>query len=77
MVEHISLNPRVITFPGPMLDFLRVLLRISFLKDLEDEEAEDIIQEVGRICEFDHKDGTGVWSGMYVTIRFRAIAPIQ
>ncbi|QRW20315.1 methyltransferase domain protein [Rhizoctonia solani] len=75
VVEHISLNPRVINFPGSLVDFLRAIFRISYLKDLEDEEAGEVIQAISRICEFDHKDGAGAWTGMYVTIRFRAIAP--
>ncbi|KAH7336858.1 S-adenosyl-L-methionine-dependent methyltransferase [Rhizoctonia solani] len=75
-VEHISLNPRVSALPGPMVDFLHALYRISFLKDVSDEEAEEIIQEVSSICEYDQKDESGTWSAMYVTVRFRAIAPM-
>ncbi|KAJ1299283.1 hypothetical protein OPQ81_011868 [Rhizoctonia solani] len=75
-VEHISLNPRVSPLPGPMVDFLRALYRTAFLKDMSDEEAEGVLQEVSDICEFDQKDGMGTWSSMYVTVRFRAIAPM-
>ncbi|KDN36962.1 hypothetical protein RSAG8_10496, partial [Rhizoctonia solani AG-8 WAC10335] len=75
-VEHISLNPRVTALPGSMVDFLHALYRISYLKHVGDEEAEEIIEEVSSICEFDQKDEMGTWSATYVTLRFRAIAPM-
>ncbi|KAG8681752.1 hypothetical protein FRC11_000715, partial [Ceratobasidium sp. 423] len=51
-------------FPGYMTgaDFLRALYRIAFLKDMSDEEAEEVLQEISDICEFDQKNGLGVWS---------------
>ncbi|KAJ1303503.1 hypothetical protein OPQ81_011689 [Rhizoctonia solani] len=74
-VEHISLNSRVCRLPGPMTDFLRAIYRIAFLKDMEDQEAEEVLQEVSDMCELEHKDGMGNWSIMHTTVRFRAIAP--
>ncbi|CAE7186906.1 unnamed protein product [Rhizoctonia solani] len=75
-VEHISLNPRVSYLPGPMIDFLRAIYRVAFLKDMNDQDAEEILQEVSDICELEHRDGMGNWSIMYVTVRFQAIAPV-
>ncbi|CAE6440589.1 unnamed protein product [Rhizoctonia solani] len=75
-VEHISLNPRVCPLPGPMIDFLRAIYRVAFLKDMKDKEAEAILREVSDICELEHKDGMGDWSIMHTTVRFRAIAPM-
>ncbi|CAE6446638.1 unnamed protein product [Rhizoctonia solani] len=63
-VEDVSLNPRVSPLPGSMVDFLRALYRVAFLKDMRDEEAEEILEEVSNICEFDQKDGMGVWSSI-------------
>ncbi|ELU42182.1 methyltransferase domain-containing protein [Rhizoctonia solani AG-1 IA] len=76
LVEHISLNPSINTLPGSMIDFLRSVFRVSYLKHVDDDEAEDIIQEMSRVCEFDHKDETGTWGFMAVRIRFWAIAPM-
>ncbi|CCO36816.1 hypothetical protein BN14_10962 [Rhizoctonia solani AG-1 IB] len=75
-VENVSLNPRVSPLPGTMVDFLRALYRVAFLNDIEDEEAEGILEEVSAICEFDQRDGAGVWSSIYATVRFRALAPM-
>jgi hypothetical protein len=58
-----------------MIDFLRAIYRIAFLKDMSDEEAEKALQEVADICELEHRDAMGNWSIMYTTVRFRAIAP--
>ncbi|KAF8713203.1 Mitochondrial carrier, partial [Rhizoctonia solani] len=49
-VEYITLDPRVCLLSGPMIDFLRAIYRIAFLKDMGDEEAEQILQEVADIC---------------------------
>ncbi|GAB1520854.1 hypothetical protein RhiTH_003943 [Rhizoctonia solani] len=50
VVEHISLNPRVAVLPGSLVDAIRSTIRIAYLKDLEDDEAEEVIQEMSRIC---------------------------
>ncbi|ELU36972.1 methyltransferase domain-containing protein [Rhizoctonia solani AG-1 IA] len=68
-VEHTSLNPRVTILPGTLADFVRALFCTSYFKDIGDEEMDDMIEEVSRVCEFDHKDGTGAWTFMYVTGR--------
>ncbi|KAH7336807.1 S-adenosyl-L-methionine-dependent methyltransferase [Rhizoctonia solani] len=75
-VEHISLNPHIASLPGSMIDFLRALYKVAFLKGMSDEEAEKIMKEVSDICEFDQKDHNGTWSYLYVPLRFRAIAPM-
>ncbi|KAF8755016.1 ATP binding [Rhizoctonia solani] len=49
IVEHISLNPRVAVLPGSLVDAIRSTIRIAYLKDLEDDEAEEVIQEMSRI----------------------------
>ncbi|KAF8695750.1 Methyltransferase domain, partial [Rhizoctonia solani] len=49
VVEHISLNPRVAVLPGSLVDAIRSTIRIAYLKDLEDDEAEEVIQEMSRI----------------------------
>ncbi|EUC61626.1 S-adenosylmethionine-dependent methyltransferase family, protein [Rhizoctonia solani AG-3 Rhs1AP] len=76
-VENISLEPRVCSLPGPMIDFLRAIYRIAYLKDMSDEEAEEVLREVSDICELEHRDGMGNWSIMYPTVRFCATAPMQ
>ncbi|KEP46045.1 putative S-adenosyl-L-methionine-dependent methyltransferase [Rhizoctonia solani 123E] len=73
-VEHISLNPRIVPLSGSIIGFLRAIFRIAMLKDMSDEEAEDVLQEVSKICEVDHRDERGTWYMMNVTVRFRAIA---
>ncbi|CAE6429930.1 unnamed protein product [Rhizoctonia solani] len=75
-VEHISLNPRIVHLPGSMSDFFRAIYKIAFLKDMSEEEAEKVIQEISEICQFDQKDQNGRWSYLYVPLRFRAIAPM-
>ncbi|KDN37274.1 hypothetical protein RSAG8_10256, partial [Rhizoctonia solani AG-8 WAC10335] len=75
-VEHISLNPRIVSLPGSMIEFFRSIYKIAFLKDMSDEEAEKFMQEISDICEFDQKDRSGTWSYLYVPLRFRATAPM-
>ncbi|CAE6447665.1 unnamed protein product [Rhizoctonia solani] len=74
-VEHISLNPRIIEFPGSLPGFLHALFRGTFFGKLTDEEADKVINEICTLCEPDMKLETGAWSGVYVTLRFSAIAP--
>ncbi|KAF8695730.1 Methyltransferase domain, partial [Rhizoctonia solani] len=75
VVEHVSLNPRVLPLSGSLIGFLRAVYRIGLLKDMSDEEADQIMHEVSDICQVDQKDSDGVWYNMHVTLRFRAIAP--
>ncbi|CAE6472999.1 unnamed protein product, partial [Rhizoctonia solani] len=58
-VEHISLNPRITPLPGPLLDWLRTFARNSLLAEMEQEEAEKVMQEVSDLCEPDMKDENG------------------
>ncbi|CAE6455184.1 unnamed protein product [Rhizoctonia solani] len=74
-VEHISLNPRVLPLSGSIIGFLRAIYRMAMLKGMNDDEADQILQEVSEICEVDQKDKNGIWYTMHVTLRFRAIAP--
>ncbi|CUA67148.1 hypothetical protein RSOLAG22IIIB_07225 [Rhizoctonia solani] len=75
-VEHLSLNPRVVSLPGSMIDFFRSIYKVAFLKDMSDEDAEKVMEEISDICEFDQKDRNGTWSYLYAPLRFQAIAPI-
>ncbi|CAE6426408.1 unnamed protein product [Rhizoctonia solani] len=56
-VEYITLDPRVCLLSGPMIDFLRAIYRIAFLKDMGDEEAEQILQEVADILSKKAQEG--------------------
>ncbi|CAE6367356.1 unnamed protein product [Rhizoctonia solani] len=76
MVEHVSLNPRLVSLPGSMIDFFRAIYKVAFLRDLSDEESEEIIQEISNICELDQKDQNGTWSYLYVPLRFKATVPM-
>ncbi|KAG6903281.1 hypothetical protein C0995_000176 [Termitomyces sp. Mi166 len=60
-VEHISLNPRFTPLTGGLAEWLRLFTRHSFLGDLSDEEAEEIIDEVAQICREDCQDKSGKW----------------
>ncbi|QRW20338.1 methyltransferase domain protein [Rhizoctonia solani] len=75
-VEHISLNPRLVSLPGSMIDFFRAVYKVAFLKDMSDEEAENVMREISNMCEVDQKDQSGMWSYLYVPLRFQAIAPM-
>ncbi|CAE6347334.1 unnamed protein product [Rhizoctonia solani] len=48
-VEHISINPQIIILERSLADFVYGLFRASYLKDVEDEEAREIAQEVSGI----------------------------
>lgn len=52
---------------------MHLFARESALKGLDDEEADDIINEVVKLCETDCKDASGRWTVMYVRLRFCAI----
>ena len=70
---HVSLNTRSTPLPEGLPAWLRLFVRNSFLRELNDDEAEDVIQEVARMCEVDCKDGQGNWAMIYVRLRFYAI----
>ena len=59
--------------PEGLLAWLRLFVRNSFLRELNDEEAEKVMQEVASMCEVDCKDGEGSWVIMYMRLRFSAI----
>jgi len=60
--------------PEGLLAWLRLFVRNSFLRELDDdEEAEEVMKEVAAICEVDCKDGEGGWEIMYMRLRFSAI----
>ncbi|KAG8907833.1 hypothetical protein FRB99_002006 [Tulasnella sp. 403] len=71
-VDHISLNPRLTPLPGELLGWLRTFCRDSWLEDLGDQEAEDIMNEVQEKYAIDGKDEFGKWAVMYVRLRFAA-----
>ncbi|CAE6419445.1 unnamed protein product [Rhizoctonia solani] len=74
-IEHMSLNPRITPLPGSLVQWLRTFARNSLLATMNDEEAEQVMQEVSDLCEPDMKDERGGWAIMYVRLRFRALAP--
>jgi hypothetical protein len=45
----------------------------KFLRELDDKEAEEVMEEVAAECEVDCKDGEGGWEIMYMRLRFSAI----
>ncbi|KAL0576219.1 hypothetical protein V5O48_005755 [Marasmius crinis-equi] len=71
-VQHISLNPRLTPLPAGMEGWLEVFVRSSWLKNFDDEEAKEIMNEVEKICRVDCQDGEGNWSMTYVRLRFVA-----
>jgi hypothetical protein len=72
-VDHISLHPRLTPLIGPLIDWLQLFCRNSFLKGISDDEAETILNEVQDFCKIDCCDTQGNWSIMYVRLRFVAI----
>ncbi|CAE6426402.1 unnamed protein product [Rhizoctonia solani] len=75
-IEQISLNPRFTPLPGPLIDWLRTFARNSILANMNDEDAEQVMQDVSDLCEPDMKDEKGGWAIMYVRLRFRAVLPL-
>jgi hypothetical protein len=60
-------------FPEGLLVWLRLFVRNSFLRELDDKEAEEVMEEVATICEVDCKNGEGDWELLYMRLRFSAI----
>ena len=73
-VQSISLHPRITPLPGPLIDWLRTFSRTSFLRHLEEQEAEEIISMAQDICRPDCMDEQGRWSIMYCRLRVVAIS---
>ncbi|KAH0586128.1 hypothetical protein J132_01411 [Termitomyces sp. J132] len=74
-VKHISLNPRLTPLTGGAAEWLHLFVRNSFLGDLSDEEAQEIINEVAEICREDCQDKNGKWAMVYMRLRFLAFSP--
>ena len=71
-VHEISLHPRPTPLPTGLEGWLRTFARVPVLGNLADDEAEDIIQEIVKMCEVDCMDASGHWTLMYVRLRFLA-----
>jgi hypothetical protein len=71
-VESCTLVPRPTPLPTNLVGWLRTFCRKSFLADLDDEAAEDVMEEVSRRCEPDCRDEEGKDHAMYVRLRFSA-----
>ncbi|KAJ3996523.1 S-adenosyl-L-methionine-dependent methyltransferase [Lentinula boryana] len=72
-VTHISLTPRFTPLPTGLYGWLNTFARGSWLNDLPEHEAEEIMKEVEKICHVDCQDGNGNWAMVYVRLRFVAV----
>ncbi|KAI4519725.1 S-adenosyl-L-methionine-dependent methyltransferase [Schizophyllum commune] len=72
-IREISLVPRVTPLPEGLAGWLRMFAKHSFMGDLDDAEAEEIITEVAEAMSVDCRDREGRWSMMYVRLRFLAV----
>lgn len=72
-VTHISLTPRLTPLSSTVADWVRLFCRQSFLHDIPDEIANEIISEVQDICAVDCRDTKGNWMIVYVRLRFVAV----
>ena len=72
LVHEIGLHPRLTPLPKGLYEWMRLFGRASALGDLGDEEADEIIKEIVKLCEVDCVDSHGRWSLMYVRLRFSA-----
>ncbi|KAG6831659.1 hypothetical protein H0H87_004609 [Tephrocybe sp. NHM501043] len=72
-INHISLNPRLTPLAGGVSQWLQMFARHSFLSDLSDEEAKEIMDEVEDICRVDCRDESGKWFMMFMRLRFQAV----
>jgi hypothetical protein len=73
--SHVSLtsNPRTTPLPEGLPAWLSLFMRSLFLRNLGDEEAESVINEVSDMCATDCKDGAGNGAIVYTRLRFSAI----
>ncbi|KAJ8521049.1 hypothetical protein ONZ45_g2199 [Pleurotus djamor] len=71
-VTHISLNPRYTPLPAGLAAWLQLFVRHSFLRELPDAVADEVMQEVVSVCEVDSRDSRGNWALMYMRLRFAA-----
>ncbi|PCH33037.1 S-adenosyl-L-methionine-dependent methyltransferase [Wolfiporia cocos MD-104 SS10] len=74
-VQTISLHPRITPLNGPLIDWLRLFARPYFLKEMTDEEAEEVMAAVQDLCSVDCRDSQGHWSMMYTRLRLVATVP--
>ena len=72
-VCHISLNPRITPLKGNVKDWVNVFCKGNFLRDVDDEEAKLIMEEVNDLCAVDCCDLRGRWSMMYTRLRVVAV----
>ena len=61
--------------PNGLRAWLTLFVRKTMLASLNDEQAEEVVDEVVKECEPDMKDEQGNWFVMYVRLRFKAIKP--
>ncbi|KAF8552760.1 S-adenosyl-L-methionine-dependent methyltransferase [Imleria badia] len=72
-VDTMSLVPRLTPLgDGGLRAWLQLFARKTFLKTVNDVDAEAILDEVEQMCRVDCKDQAGNWSLMYVRLRFAA-----
>ncbi|KAJ4500069.1 S-adenosyl-L-methionine-dependent methyltransferase [Lentinula lateritia] len=72
-VTHISLTPRLTPLEAGLYGWLNTFARGSWLNDLTEQEADEIIKEVEEMCRIDCQDGNGNWAMVYVRLRFVAV----
>lgn len=72
-MAHISLTPRFTPLESGLFGWMSTFVRSSWLKDLPEHEALEIMREVEEICRIDNLDGNGNWAMIYVRLRFIAI----
>ncbi|KAF9454829.1 S-adenosyl-L-methionine-dependent methyltransferase [Macrolepiota fuliginosa MF-IS2] len=70
---HMSLTPRITPLASGLYDWLDLFVRHSFLKNMSDTEAHEIMKEVVEQCRIDCRDGSGKCAMIYVRLRFSAI----
>jgi len=73
-VQTISLHPRITPLNGAVIDWLRLFARQNFLANMDDKEAEEIMEAVQEMCAVDCRDSQGRWSMVYIRLRFVAIS---
>lgn len=72
-IKRIELEPRLTPLPGPLADWLHLFARNTVLKDMNDEEAQCVIEEIEEKLRVDHQDEEGKWAIMYCRLRFEAV----
>ena len=56
-----------------IFDWLNLFARTSFLRDLNDAEATEIMREIEEECRVDCQDSSGNWWIMYTRLRVSAV----